>query len=145
MKLTTKQQGTLIHRSERKEPRRNLKRYLKDLGGSGSAEELDEMLKEAFANDKAIEEARRMDNKVVHVSKTVELGLDARVAEMIGDIRVQMETQGITQAQLAEFCGFAQPLANQYLNGNKEPGVSNLAKMASAVGCVWRLQKEEAS
>ena len=73
------------------------------------------------------------------MAKSIELGLDGRVAEMIADVRLKMQALGLTQSDMAERCGWSQPLVAEYLAGKKEPGAKNLAKMASAVECVWRL------
>jgi transcriptional regulator with XRE-family HTH domain len=40
---------------------------------------------------------------------------------------------------LAAACGWAQSLVSAYLSGKNQPGVGNLAKMADAMGLVWRL------
>jgi transcriptional regulator with XRE-family HTH domain len=50
-----------------------------------------------------------------------------------------MAEQGLTQQDVADRCGWRQPQVAAYLTGAKEPGVKNLAKLASAVGCLWRL------
>lgn len=142
LKLSTEQLARLIYKS-RHEPRRNQKRYLKDLGGEGSAEELDAVLAKAERNKEAVTEADRLDKHRRHMARATDLGMIGQVAEMIADVRLQMEQQGVTQQELAERCGWAQPLANAYLTGNKEPGISNLAKMAKALGCAWRLKQTQ--
>ena len=58
---------------------------------------------------------------------------------MLAQIRSAMETQGLTQAELAEKCGFKQPLLAAYLSGRKQPGIQNLATIAEALGMEWRL------
>ncbi|MEM8666159.1 MAG: helix-turn-helix transcriptional regulator [Planctomycetota bacterium] len=139
MKLTTGQLGQLLHKS-RNQPRRNQKRFLKDLGGSGSADELDEMLAVAAADPDAVIEANRLDREREITAKTIEAGVDARVAEMIAAIKVKMQTEGMTQEDMAESCGWNQSLVAKYLTGKAEPGSRNLAKMADALGCRWRLE-----
>ena len=142
MKLTTEQLARVLFRA-RHEPRRNVKRYLKDLGGAGSAEELDAVLAVAAKDAAAVAESERLEEQRHHMARTIELGLDARVAEMLADIRVAMRQQGLSQQDLADRCGWKQPLVAAYLTGAKEPGAANLAKLAAAVGCVWRLTPDE--
>jgi hypothetical protein len=138
MKLTTEQLARLLYKSIH-EPRRNQKRFLKDLGGDGSAEELDRVLAEAVQDNAAVAESKRLERQRKITASTVELGVDARVAEMLADVKLRMDDLGMTQADIADACGWQQPLVSQYLRGEKEPGAKNLAKLAAAVGCVWRL------
>lgn len=72
---------------------------------------------------------------------SVDLDNEGRVAEMIADIRLKMESQKLTQQEVADRCGWQQPQVAAYLSGAKEPGITNLAKLATAVGCVWRLTR----
>lgn len=137
-KLTSDELGHVLYKAKH-EPRRNQKRYLKDRGGAGSAEELDAVLAAAGRSKDAIAECERLEKQRALVARTVELGIDGRVAEMIADVRLRIEERGLTQQEVAERCGWTQPLVAAYLNGAKEPGATNLAKLASAVGCVWRL------
>lgn len=140
VKWSIEQLGRLLYKS-RHEPRRNQKRYLKDGGGDGSAAELDALLETAKKDKHLIAEADRLDALRKHTARTVELGMVGQVAEMIADIRLRMEEQEITQQELADRCGWKQPLVGAYLTGGKEPGIGNLAKMAGALGCKWRLQE----
>lgn len=138
MNLTTEQQGELIFRSRHLQ-RRLQKRYLKELGGDGTAEELDQQLAAAQASDAAVAVADRLDRRRHLVASAVELGREARVAELLADIRVRMEEQGVTQVELALRCGWQQGLVSDYFRGKSLPGAANLCKMAEALGCVWRL------
>lgn len=61
------------------------------------------------------------------------------VDQMLVQIRAKMQQQSLTQTALANRCGFAQATVSAYLSGAKEPGITNLAKLAAAVGCVWQL------
>jgi transcriptional regulator with XRE-family HTH domain len=58
---------------------------------------------------------------------------------MLADVRLRMQEQSLTQSDIAERAGWPQSLVSAYLTGDKEPGIGNLAKLASAVGCKWRL------
>lgn len=138
LKLTSVQLGKLLYKSKN-EPRRNQKRFLKDLGGEGSAEELDVYLQRAEQDPKAVAEAERLEKQRQLMAKAVDAGVDGRVAEMIADVRLKMEDQELTQQDVADRCGWPQSLVAAYLTGAKEPGAKNLAKLASAVGCAWRL------
>ncbi len=140
MKLTTEQLGHVLHRS-RHEPRRGLKRMLKDLGGTGAADELDRVLAQAEASPAVVAEADRLDVQRASVAKVVANGVDERVAEMLAAIRLAMQANGLSQSDVASRCGFKQPLMSDYLTGSKEPGIGNLAKIASALGCVWQLSR----
>ncbi len=139
LNLTSEQLGRLIFKA-RHEPRRNQKRFLKDLGGEGSAEELDRVLMMAESVDAAIRECERLERHRLIVAKTVDAGVDGRVAEMLAEIRLKMQDQGLTQAEIGDRCGWPQAMVSAYLSGTKEPGIGNLAKLATAVGCVWRLE-----
>lgn len=130
--------GRLLFKS-RHEPRRNQKRFLKDLGGDGSADELDRVLAAAAADKRVVAECERLDAERRRAAKSIDWNVEARVAEMLAHVRIAMEHQQLTQTEVAERCGWQQPLVAAYLTGAKEPGISNLAKLASAVGCVWRL------
>ncbi len=138
-KLTVEQLGRLLYRRDRKEPRRNLKRYLKDLGGDGSADELDAVLVVAEKNAAAVDEAKRLNQQREITSKTVDAGVNAAAAEMITAIRVRMADTAMTQQDLADSCGWQQPMVAAYLTGKKSPGLENLARIAEALGCQWRL------
>jgi hypothetical protein len=138
VKLNSQQLGRLLFKAAH-EPRRNQKRYLKDLGLEGSAEELDRVLALASRDATAVREAEQMAKRRKLMARAVEVGVDSQVIEMLAEIRLKMEDHHLTQQDLAERCGWQQPLVAAYLTGAKEPGVGNLAKMAMAVGCVWRL------
>lgn len=138
MKLTTQQMARLLYKRQH-EPRRNQKRYLKDLGGDGSADELDAVLAIAEKNSEAVSEAQRLDRQRAITARTVELGVDGRVAEMLAAVRLKMEDEDLTQQDVADAAGWPQSLLAAYLNGRKEPGIGNLAKLAEALGCSWEL------
>jgi hypothetical protein len=137
-KLTNEQLGRLLFKSQH-EPRKNPKRFLKDLGGEGSAEELDRVLATARRNKDALAESERLEKQRALVARSVDLGVDARMAEMIADVRVRMQERQLTQQAIADHCGWPPSLVAAYLTGAKEPGAKNLAKLATAVGCIWRL------
>lgn len=136
--LTTEQQAKLLVKALR-EPRRNQKRFLRDLGGDGSAEELDAQLSAAQANKRAVSQAKQLDRQRAITASTIEAGLIGGSAEMLAAVRVQMDRLGMTQAEVAAACGWTQPMVSKYLAGEKEPGLSNLVKLAAAVGCKWTL------
>lgn len=144
MKLSIDQQAQLLFKAKH-EPRRNQKRFLKDLGGSGSAEELDEVLATVQANPKAVAEAERMDKSRKLAARSVELGLDGQVAEMMAEIKLKIEDSGLTQAEVAARCGWPASLLSGYLTGQKLPGMENLVKLAHTLGFRWRMIPEKNS
>lgn len=137
MNLSPEQLGRLLFKSAC-EPRRNQKRYLKDLGGTGSAEELDAVLAQAQDSAEARAECDRLQRQRTIIAQAVH-AVDGRVAEMLADIRLHMQDQGLTQQDVATRCGWPQSLVAAYLTGKTEPGIGNLAKLATALGRVWRL------
>lgn len=139
--MSAEQLGRVLHKRDRKEPRKNQKRYLKDIGGDGTADELDQVLEYAELNREALAEAKRLERQRELTIETVDAGIDSAVIEMIGALRLRMEELGITQTELAERCDWAQPQVAAYLTGKKMPGLENLTKMARAMGSCWRLQE----
>lgn len=137
-RLSAKVLGQLLHKS-RHEPRRNQKRFLKDHGGTGSAEELDEVLVRAAKSKEANAVADELDQHRKHTLRAVEQGMIGQVAEMIACVRLEMERQGLTQSDLGNRCNIPQPMVSNWLSGKREPTVANLAKVATALGCSWRL------
>lgn len=137
-RMTVEQRGRLILKS-RSEPRRNQKRFLKDLGGDGSAEELDAVLTAVLNDPAAVTEADRLGRMRDLAAKSVELGLDGRVAELLAEIRVRISEKGLSQSEIASRCGWPDSLLSAYLTGQKSPGIGNLVKIASSLGCQWRL------
>lgn len=138
MKLTAVQLGRLLFKAAN-EPRRNQKRYLKDLGGDGSADELDQVLEQAQSSKKAADEFERLQKQRDVVRESVSSDVDKSVAGMLADLRIAMEQEAMTQKELADRCGFSQPQVAAYLSGKKEPGIGNLAKLASALNRTWKL------
>jgi len=136
--LSPEELGRLLHIAAHA-PRRFAKQFLKDCGGDGSAAEFDQWLAVARREPAAIAAAERLERTFAATARYVDLGMEARVAEMLADVHVRMAEQGLTQQAVAERCGWTQPQVAAYLTGAKEPGARNLAKLASAVGCVWRL------
>jgi antitoxin component HigA of HigAB toxin-antitoxin module len=137
-KLSPQHLGQLLHKS-RHEQRTNLRRFLKSLGGTGSAEELDQALATAAKSKEATAVADGLDQLRKHTLRAVEQGMSSQVAEMIACVRLEMERQGLTQSDLGARCKMPQPMISNYLAGKREPTVSNLAKIATALGCSWRL------
>ena len=83
--------------------------------------------------------ANRMKRESTLASPGIDLTIEGRVAEMLADIKLRMAEQELTQAEVAERCGWSQPQVAAYLSGRKEPGIRNLTKLAHALGRVWRL------
>ena len=140
IKLTVEQKGRLLFKAAH-EPRRNQKRYLKDLGGTGSAEELDEVLESIQGDAVAAAEFERLEKQQQEIRESVDSEVNAGVSEMLADLRVAMEEGNVMQSELAKRCGFSQPQVAAYLAGKKEPGIGNLVKLAQGVGRTWKLEK----
>ncbi len=141
-KLTIQQYAQVLARS-RVEPRRNVKRYLHDLGVASTSEELDRVLDEAVANPQVTLEAARIERLRNAQSKAIAHCNIGQVAEMLADVRLRMDDLSLTQTDVATRCGWTQSLVSDYLTGKKEPGIGNLAKLAASVGCVWRLDADK--
>lgn len=137
-KLTSKTLGELLHVT-RTHNRRAAKRWLAERQLPSSADDLDGYLVTAEADAAAVSHAELLAARRKAAASAIERGVDEAVASMIGAIRIEMREQGVTQEQMAERCGWQQPLVNRYLNGNIEPGAKNLAKMATALGKSWQL------
>lgn len=125
-------------------PRKYAKAMLKKLGGEGSAEELDRVLTEAKENRQAMKLYEEMERQRRATARTVESAVDGRVAEMLADIRLRIQDLGITQDEVAHRVGWPASLLSAYLTGEKQPGIGNLAKLAAALDCVWRLSPVKA-
>lgn len=133
--------GRLLYRSHLL-PRRYQEQFLKDLGGEGSAEELDQLLALAAADKQAVAECARLE---AERKNWIDISIIGRVAEMIADIRLKMQAVGLTEHDIADRCDLQPDLVAAYLNGSKEPDVTSFVKLATAVGCVWRLQPSVAN
>ena len=138
--LTSEQMGKLLFKAIH-EPRRNLKRFLHDLGGAGSAEELDEALATAANDKEATVIANTLNERRWQESMCIEDRIDDDLVRMMQEISQKMKEKGISQSDLAILCGIHQPTLSKYLSGKKEPGVRNLTRMARSVGCFWKLSE----
>jgi len=141
MKLDAEQLATVLFRATN-EPRRFAKGMLKRLGGEGSAVELDRVLANARADREAMAIYEQMECRRRATARAVEAGVDGGVAEMLADIRLRIQYLGITQDEVAHRVGWPASLLSAYLTGEKQPGIGNLAKLAGALECVWRLTPE---
>ena len=142
IKLTAKQLGRLLLK-EAHEPRRGQKRYLKDLGGSGSADELDEVLEVARGTPAAIKEYERLEKQREIIASSVTGEVDQGVAELLADIRAAMDDANLTQSDLAMRSGLTQPQIAAYLTGRKQPGIGNVVRIAQAMGMRLTLAKAD--
>jgi predicted XRE-type DNA-binding protein len=132
--LTPQQLGKLIFKSKY-EPRRSLKRFLRDLGGDGSAEELNETLEFAASNSEANSFAKLLDSNWRIAGENIESAAKTKLAGIMHELKIKMKEKGLTQSDVATACGWSQPLLSHYLSGNVEPGALNLLKMIESVGC----------
>jgi len=123
-------------------PRRQQKRYLLNLGGSGSAAELDRVLAIASESKAAIRFAEKLASQQTQESLLTEEGIAMQADAVRAEIGRQMEKQGITQVELARRCGIAQSVVSLYLNGKKEPGLGRLLEIITALDCEWVIRKK---
>ena len=57
------------------------------------------------------------------------------MSKIIEQLKTIMRYKGISQVMLAERTGLTETTISRYMNGTREPSLSNLEKMAKAVGC----------
>ena len=133
IEFTADQLARLLFKSHH-EPRRNLKQFIRDLGGLGTAEELNEVLAAAKANEVVKRIAERMEIERDGTIGSVELKSDTQLFQLLDSIKKHMDVMDLTQSDVATMCGWSQELLSEYLSGKVEPGVKNLAKLAASVG-----------
>lgn len=139
--LTTQQQIVVLYKAEH-ENRKNAKSFLRDIGYSGSADELDQALAIAGENPAAVAGAKELGRRRKAIARGIATEVDGHVVEILADLRLRIKDLGLTQTEVASRCGWPQSQVAAYLNGLKEPTLGNLAKLAAAVGCVWRLKPQ---
>lgn len=64
------------------------------------------------------------------------------IIEMMAHVRIKMRVNDLSLQAFAQRCGLPESQVEAYLNGTEEPSVKNLTKLATGVGCVWRLATE---
>ena len=135
--MTNEQLGMLLYKINFS--RKSAKYFLHDIGVASTSESLAMATKAAEGNEAAVRIKDRLlsDRK----DKMAEIGdnVSPEVDKMLSAVATEMANQGITQSQLAEICGWEQPLVSAYLNKTKVPGLANLCKMTVALGKTWIL------
>ncbi len=139
--LKPEQLATLLSRSSN-EPRRNLKRYLKDLGGRGSSEELDELLAIANANPKIVKMATKLNEERSAASRTISEAKHDHVRSFGEEIQRQIDDNGTNINELASVCGYSRTVMASIVNGKESPTAEQLARIAIALECKWTLVRE---
>lgn len=143
MTYTSDQLGRLLFKKKAGEPRKNLKRYLKDCGGAGSAEELDQVLPIAERDADAIRIAEELHRERMSQLATVEQrGLGA-LADMLAQIEQLRKESGLSQEDIGELMDMQQPQYSAYVSGKKQPGGLVLAKAAEALKKRWVLVDDD--
>jgi hypothetical protein len=137
--FTKEQLATLLARS-RNEPRRNLKRYLHDVGGEGSAAELDEALAAANANKEIQRMANAIEHERVLASEHVSATLTAHLNALRAELATKMDERQMSIADVAGICNWSDDLVHSILKGDHVPSVEQLCKFAAALDSQWRLQ-----
>lgn len=138
MDWTVEQLATVLARLK-VEPRRNVKRYLKDQGGRGSAEELDLVVAEALANSKAMKLAEEIADDRANRSREITDGLEFEIEGWLDEIESAMQIRKISLGELAAVCGYTVDLMSLIVNGKQRPTTEQLARIAIALRCSWRL------
>ena len=133
IELTADQLARLLFKSHH-EPRRQLKQFIRDLGGLGTAEELNEVLTAANANEVVKRIAERMEIERDGTLGSIELNSDTQLVHLLDSIKKRIDLLNLTESDVATMCGWSQELLSEYLSGKVEPGVKNLAKLAASVG-----------
>jgi hypothetical protein len=135
--MTPEQLGMLLYKFE--SSRKSAKYFLHDIGVSSTSESLARAFETAQSNAEAVEIKNQllMERK----GKMADIGdnVTAEVDKMLSAITEEMANQGMTQAQLAEICGWEQPLVSAYLSKTKVPGLANLCKITLALGKTWKI------
>ncbi len=135
--MTPEQLGMLLYKVSFS--RKAAKYFLHDIGVSSTAESLAAAISKAESSEAAVRIRDRLlsDRK----DKMADIGdsVTAEVDKMLSAIAEEMANQGMTQAQLAEICGWEQPLVSAYLSKTKVPGLANLCKITLALGKTWKI------
>lgn len=139
----TVEQLALVLARLKVEPRRNVKRYLRDQGGRGSAEELDLVIAEAMANSKAVELSQKLAAERATQSRSINDGLDAQIDVWRSEIKRELELRKMSLGELSTVCGYTVDYVSSTLNGSQRPSVEELAKIAIALQCSWRLVSDD--
>jgi hypothetical protein len=139
---TVEQLATVLARLK-VEPRKNLKRYLKDQGGRGSAEELDLVIAEALANSQAKDLSEQIAAERAMQSRDINDGLEDQIDVWRDEIKRLIESRKMSLGELSTVCGYTVDYVTSMLNGSQRPSVEQLAKIAIALQCSWRLVEDE--
>lgn len=142
MEWTTEQLAMLLARSQ-KEPRKNLKRFLKDNGGTGSAEELDELLERAAADGHVVRRANDIAFERSRSRQAIEQSVEIQLNSMRLEIVRALESGSIEIAELASRCGWTATFTSDLVSGRKIPSSEQLAKIAIACECDWKLVRKK--
>ena len=95
MKFQDEVLALLKLRTERGEPRRNLKRLLRDHGGDGSAEELDAVFdSDGYGSQKVADLAEKLRVEQESEAGAIESGMAAGVAAIFAQLNAEMKSQG---------------------------------------------------
>ena len=139
-KMSDEQLGMLLFKAMH-EPRLHQKRWIRDCGGIGSSEELDKMLAIAESRDKAVAKSEKLNQSRMSNLQKNDSVAESAIDDLISEIRQRMEDSGLSQSDLATACNWPPSLVSRYLSKKQEPGLRNLAKIASCLGLKIKLEK----
>ena len=144
MEFKTKTLAQLRTRVERGEPRRNLKRLLRDNGGTGSAEELTAALdSDAYKSTAVINQAKKLAAHDAMKRTAIENGSSEALAIILADLRTEIKHQGLTLAEVADRVeGLHQSNLSAWFAGKRPPMAISLVSVAAAIGMRLKLTRE---
>lgn len=138
MQLTTEQLATLLAKAKR-EPRRNLKRFLKDLGGAGSAAEVDEVLKVAMADPKAVAISQQLDRDRQAAIASVYQGVELQHSALMSDMQQLQLNRSIPDYQLERLCDLTTGCIAKFRDGRLRAPLDSMLRIAAALGSSLRM------
>ena len=144
MKFQDEVLALLKLRTERGEPRRNLKRLLRDHGGDGSAEELDAVFdSERYGSQKVADLAENLRIGQEAEAVAIESVMVAEVSTIFAQFNAKMKSQGKTHAELSELTGIPQSQISSWFRGKGNPRIEDVARLAKALGTSLVLEDDE--
>ena len=140
MDLTTEQLAKLLYKSKHESKHRQ-KRFLKELGGTGSTVELDAMLLHAARSSEAVAQSEDLEKERSPLPFPRKNAVDPAVSELLSQVRDRIKDLGISLQVIADRSGWSERRVAAYLRGEADPPLSHVVKLASVLNCVWQLEK----
>ena len=135
MKFQDEVLALLKLRTERGEPRRNLKRLLRDHGGDGSAEELDAVFdSDGYGSQKVADLAEKLRVEQESEAGAIESGMAAGVAAIFAQLNAEMKSQGKSQSDLSKLVDVPQSQISLWFRGKGNPTIGHVVRVAQSLG-----------